>query len=216
MRSIRLLLADRQRSFVEALAMRLDGEPGIQVVAVAVHPQEALSAVKAESVDVAVLAVDNADGGFLAVSPRLRELRPELRLVAVTGSEDVGLLARAVRQDFRGWVPKDAGVYELLDVLQAVERGETRIPPLLLTRLLPVLLHERDERRAAEVSFGTLTKREQEVLRAIASGATRSEIAEQLAISPNTVRTHIQSILTKLDVHTSLEAVALARRAAVG
>jgi DNA-binding NarL/FixJ family response regulator len=215
MRVTRLLLADRHRSFVEALAMRLDAEPGFEVVAIAVHPDEALSAVRAQPVDVAVLAVDNEDVRFLSMSPDLRRVRPDLNLVAVSGSEDVGLIARVVRHNFRGWVPKEAGVYQLLDVLQAVERGETRIPPLLLTRLLPVLLQQRDERRAAEVSVGSLTRREQEVLQAIAGGATRVEIAQLLAISPHTVRTHMQSILTKLDVHTSLEAVAVARRALV-
>jgi DNA-binding NarL/FixJ family response regulator len=210
---IRLLLAVDQRSFAEALAMRLDAEPGLQVVAAVLQPEQAVHAVQAHPVDVAVLAVDGE--GFLTVAPQLLDVRPELKLVGVTGVDDPGLLARAVRQGFRGWVPKDVGIDVLLDVLAAVHRDETCIPPLLLTRLLQHLLHAPDEKRATELTVAGLTAREHQVLRAMTNGATRQEIAAQLSISPNTVRTHMQSILTKLGVHTSLAAVNLARRAGI-
>jgi DNA-binding NarL/FixJ family response regulator len=114
---------------------------------------------------------------------------------------------------FRGWVPKDVGIGSLLDVIHGVVRGHTCIPPLLLTSLLHNLLTEEEETRAAERPLSSLTVREREVLRAMSSGANRMQIAELLAISPNTVRTHAQSILTKLEVHTSLAAVMIARRA---
>jgi DNA-binding NarL/FixJ family response regulator len=212
-RVIRLLLAVDQRSFAEALAMRLDAEPGLEVVAVVLTPEDAVRAVRAQPVDVAVLAVDG--DGFIAVGSQLLQTCPNLKLVGVTGDDDPGLLARAVRQGFRGWVPKDVGIEVLLDVLAAVCRGETCVPPLLLTRLLDHLLTEQDERRSAERPFAALTAREEEVLRAMCNGASRSEIAAQLDISANTVRTHMQSILHKLGVHTSLAAVTLARRAGI-
>ena len=215
MRVIRLVLGDGHRSFVEALAMRLDVEPGLQVVAAVVQPEDALRAVQAQPADVAVLAVNTDTAGFLSIGAALLAARPELKLVGVAGADDPGLLARAVRAGFRGWVPKDVGIGALLEVLHAVCRGETCIPPLLLTGLLRRLTCEAEEQRAAELPFTSLTAREQEVLRAMSSGASRQEIAVQLGISPNTVRTHMQSILTKLGVHTSLAAVTLARRAGV-
>ena len=215
MQMTRVLLADGHRSFVEALAMRLDAEPGLQVVGVVVQPEDALRIVTAQPVDVAVLAVDGGQHGFVTIGRRLQQIRPALKLVGVAGVDDTDLLAQAVREGFRGWVPKDVGIAALLDVLEAVSRGETCIPPALLSRLLPQLLREQDEQRAAEKPLASLTARELQVLRAMSTGASRHEIAAQLGISSNTVRTHMQSILTKLGVHSSLAAVTVARRAGI-
>ena len=215
MREIRVVLGDEQRAFAEALAMRLDLEIGVRVVAAVSQPEEALRVVRGQAADLAVLAVDGGPGGFVDVAPRMLAVRPELRLVGVTGGDDTAALARAVRAGFRAWVPKEVGICVLLDVLRAVCLGETWIPPVQLTRLLHLLLHEQEAQRAAAQPLAGLTVREHEVLRAMSSGATRDEIADRLAISTNTVRTHTQSILNKLGVHTSLAAVTLARRAGV-
>jgi DNA-binding NarL/FixJ family response regulator len=149
------------------------------------------------------------------VASQLLCVQPDLKLVGVSGVQDLGLLARAVRQGFRGWVPKDVGIDVLIGVLAGAHRDETHIPPLVLTRLLQHLLQGPDQEHATESTVAGLTAREHQVLRAMTNGATRQEIAAQLSISPNTVRTHMQSILTKLGVHSSLAAVNLARRAGV-
>ena len=196
--------------------MRLDAECDLDVVATVSQPEETMRVIRAQSVDVAVLAVDGVDGGFVDMGERLLAVRPELKLIGVTSGDDTAALVRAVRNGFRAWVPKDVGICVLLDVLSAVCRGETWIPPVLLTRLLERLLREQEEQRAAERPLASLTLREHEVLRAMTGGATRQEIAHQLSISSNTVRTHTQSILGKLGVHSSLAAVTLARRAGVG
>ncbi len=208
----RLLLADRHRSFVQALAIRLDDEPDLEVVAAETDPQRVLEVADGRAVDVAVLGVGEPDG-FLETAGRLRTAQPPVHLVAVSENDDVAVLARAVRQGFRAWVPKELGVAALLDGVRAVRRGGTVIPPLLLTRLLAHLLGEQERQRNAAVFLALLTPREREVLQAMTHGLPRHEIAAQLGISVNTVRTHAQGILAKLDVKTSLAAVALARRA---
>jgi DNA-binding NarL/FixJ family response regulator len=212
----RLLLADGHRSFVEALGMLLDSEPSLEVVAIVAEAEAALRVVRSEPVDVAVLTVDGGGNGCLAAGRELLAVRPQLKLVAVAADDDVTLLARAVREGFRGWVTKARGVASLLEVLDAVVRGETSIPPLLLTGLLAHLLQEHEQTYEAGSRLAALTGREREVLKAIASGDSRQVIADELAISTNTLRTHLQSILTKLEVHTTLAAVALARRGGVG
>jgi DNA-binding NarL/FixJ family response regulator len=215
MPEIRVVLGDEHRSFVEALAIRLEAESGLFVMAAVSEPEEALRAVRGRPVDVAVLSVDGGPDGFLGVSRRLLQVCPELKLVAVTSTDQTSTLARAVQEGFRAWVPKDVGICVLLDVLHAVCRGETWIPPRQLTRLLQHLLRQETVKRAAEAPLAALTAREHQVLRAMSSGATRDEIARRLSISSNTVRTHTQSILNKLGVHTSLAAVTVARRAGV-
>ena len=184
------------------------------MVATVSQPEETLRVIRMQPVDVAVLAVDG-DAGFVETGQRLLAMRPELKLIGVTSGDDTSALVYAVRNGFRAWVPKDVGICVLVDVLRAVCHGETWIPPMLLTRLLQRLLQEQEEQRAAELPLASLTLREHEVLRAMSRWATRQEIAGQLAISSNTVRTHTQSILSKLGVHSSLAAVTLARRAGV-
>jgi DNA-binding NarL/FixJ family response regulator len=211
----RLLLADGHRSFVEALGELLADEPSFEVMVTAGDAEAALRGVRQHPIDVAVLTVDRGDG-FLAVARELIAARPGLNLVAVAQEDDVALLARAVREGFRGWVTKSRGVDSFLDVLNAVARGETSIPPLLLTQLLAHLLDEDEKKEAKENRLDALTARERQVLQAIATGASRQAIAEELDISPNTLRTHLQSILGKLEVHTALAAIAVVRRGGAG
>jgi DNA-binding NarL/FixJ family response regulator len=210
---IRLLIADAQRAFAEALAMQFDAEPGLEVVAAVASAEEAVRATRARPVDLAVIDVDE-DDSFLALGDRLRRIRPGIALVAITGGANgAATLTYAVHQGVRGWVSKSADPSELLDVVQRVHGGETCIPPPLLTGLLDGLLSELADERAADRLLGSLTARERQVLEAMARGSGRREIAGELGISVNTVRTHTQSILAKLDVHTALAAVRVARRA---
>jgi DNA-binding NarL/FixJ family response regulator len=213
--NLRVVLGDAHRSFVEALALRLDAEDGFEVAATVVRPEEALRVVRSQPVDVAVLAVGSGADGFVNVGRQLTALQAHLKLVAVAADDDIDLLARAVGEGFSGWVPKDVGIGSLLGVLHAVCQGETCIPPMLLSRLMPQLVRDLQIHRAAAPPLGGLTTRELQVLKAMVGGASRNEIADQLAISSNTVRTHMQSILNKLGVHSSLAAVAAARRAGI-
>jgi DNA-binding NarL/FixJ family response regulator len=210
---IRVLVAGPLAAVVEPLGLRLDAEPGLQVTGTVVEPSEALRALRIRPAEVAVLALAAGPVDFLALADALRAARPGIALVGLPDDDDVRLLERAVRHGVRGWVPMGCGVSALLDAVRAVHRGETAIPPLLLTGLLTRLLQERPAPSAAGSPFAALSSREMEVLRELARGGTRFDIAEELGISPNTVRTHTQSILAKLGVHSSVAAVTLARRA---
>ena len=207
-----ILLADVHRSFVESLAMLLDAHAGLHVVGAVTRADEVLQVVRSRPVDVAVLTVDGGREDLLALATALLAARPDLKLVAVAEADDVAVLARAIRGGFRAWVHKSDGVAGLVDVLGAVLRDETRIPPPLLTGLLAHLVRGEQEKCAVEKILAALTVRERQVLDALVTGSTRQEIAEDLEISLNTVRTHLQSILRKLGVHTSLAAVTLVRR----
>ncbi len=96
-------------------------------------------------------------------------------------------------------------------MIRGVAAGETWIPPAELGQVLTFLLRQRDERADRERLLAQLTRREREVLTCIAEGFSRTQVAEHLDLQVNTVRTHIQNIMSKLHVHSALEAVALAR-----
>jgi DNA-binding NarL/FixJ family response regulator len=182
------------------------------VTGTAVEPHDALRALRGRPADVAVLALATGAADFLAVAGALLATRAGLGLVGLPDGDDVRLLERAVRHGCRGWVPMAFGVDALLEAVRAVHRGETAIPPRLLTDLLTRLVEDRPASLDPESPLASLSPREIQVLRELARGGTRFDIAEELRISPNTVRTHTQSILAKLGVHSSVAAVTLARR----
>jgi DNA-binding NarL/FixJ family response regulator len=115
----------------------------------------------------------------------------------------------------RGWVGKQCAIASLLTAVRGAARGEIHLPAPILTRVL-ASLSERDRLHEPEAeAIAILTARELEVLQGLTEGLSRNQLGTLLDVSTNTVRSHIQSILRKLDVHSALAAAALARRAGV-
>ncbi|MEV1045292.1 response regulator transcription factor [Streptomyces sp. NPDC049916] len=155
-----------------------------------------------------------ADGISLVAG--VRSSRPALRSVVLAEQDDPRCAARALQAGASGWVAKDCSLQRLLAVIRGVLRDETHLPPALLTGVLRELTAARRHRTESERLVESLTPREREVLRCMVAGLGRKAVAERLFLSPHTVRTHMQNVLGKLGVHSTLAAVALARRAGVG
>jgi DNA-binding NarL/FixJ family response regulator len=96
-------------------------------------------------------------------------------------------------------------------VIRGVARGETWLPPAESGNVLRLLMAERQQQEDNDGLLAALTPREREVLACLAEGAGRREVAERLHLSANTVRTHLQNLMAKLGVHSTLEAVAMSR-----
>ncbi|NJQ07693.1 helix-turn-helix transcriptional regulator, partial [Streptomyces lonarensis] len=141
--------------------------------------------------------------------------QPGLRLVVLAGRDDAGTAARLLAAGALGWVAKDSSLARLTHVLRGVLRDETHLPPALLTGVLREMTRERQGRGEYQRLADSLTPRELEVLRCMLAGMGRKAVAERLYLSPHTVRTHMQNVLGKLGVHSTLAAVAVARRAGV-
>ncbi|MGN6176954.1 MAG: LuxR C-terminal-related transcriptional regulator [Streptosporangiaceae bacterium] len=139
-----------------------------------------------------------------------------LRVIVVTANEDENRVIDAVHAGVSGWVPKNEPVEHLVSVVQGVLRGETRIPSQLLTRVLARLTSVPRDGPGRDQRLATLTRREKEILDLLVAGVKTNDIAQRLCLSRNTLRTHIQNILGKLNVHSTVAAVALVRRAAMG
>jgi DNA-binding NarL/FixJ family response regulator len=152
----------------------------------------------------------------IALVERVRTEHPTIRTVVLAERDDARRAARALQAGASGWVAKDCSLSRLLAVMRGVLRDETHLPPALLTGVLRELTAARRHRTESERLVESLTPREQEVLRCMVAGLGRKAVAERLYLSPHTVRTHMQNVLGKLGVHSTLAAVALARRAGVG
>jgi DNA-binding NarL/FixJ family response regulator len=158
---------------------------------------------------------DAAPGG-LALIARVGAEYPGMRCVVLAERDDARCAAAALQTGAFGWVGKNSSLARLLQVVHGVADGETHLPPLLLTAALRELTADRRHRTESELLVESLTPREHEVLRCMVAGLGRKAVAERLYLSPHTVRTHMQNVLGKLGVHSTLAAVALARRAGVG
>jgi DNA-binding NarL/FixJ family response regulator len=209
-----ILVLDDHVAFAEALAWVLDEVPGFHAFE-ATTIAEAQRALAEHEIDVVLLEVDlNGDDG-IGFACQAGSDHPDLRVVAVTASEDDNRLVAAVRAGVSGWVPKNEPVEHLLSVVNGVLRGETWIPPRLLTHVLAELFSAQRDARGLDQRLTTLSRREKEVLDCLTRGMKKDEIARHLCVSRNTLRTHTQNILGKLDVHSIVAAVALARRAEI-
>ena len=211
MEPTRILLVDDHRAFVETLATRLGGQPDLLVVAAESVPQRVLDPALVHSVDVAVLDLLLGDVDGIELGVELRRINRTLGLVALTESDTAERVAAAIDAGFTGWVSKDATVDELVAVIRGVRSGETRVPSHLLAAALRRSMTRGAARHEAEKRLRSLSLREQQVLDLLVRGLDRRRIGERLYISPNTVRTHQQHIMCKLDVHSVLGAVALVR-----
>lgn len=160
------------------------------------------------------IADSPSDGITLAA--RCRAAHEGLQVVVLAGAGDPCRVVRALYAGAVGWVAKGSSLDRLMAVVRGVLRGETHIPPDLLTGVVRELTAARRDRTESERLVGTLTPRERQVLRCMVAGLGRQAVADRLYLSPHTVRTHMQNVLGKLGVHSALAAVALARRAGVG
>ncbi|MFI9270654.1 LuxR C-terminal-related transcriptional regulator [Kitasatospora sp. NPDC052896] len=154
-----------------------------------------------------------ADG--ITLLGRACQSHPGLRAVVLAAEDDPRRAVRALYAGAAGWVAKESSLSRLLAVVRGVLRGETHLPPALLTGVVRELTTARRDRTESERLVDSLTPREKQVLRCMVAGMGRQAVAERLYLSPHTVRTHMQNVLGKLGVHSTLAAVALARRAGI-
>jgi two-component system NarL family response regulator len=213
MRPIRVLIVDDHVLFAEALAARLTREPDLVILPVATDLRRALALVATEQPQVIVLdMVLGADNG-LEVLDHVRRRHPDIRVVVLTAMSDVDAIVQAVRRGAVGWLSKT----ESADLVARVIRGAARrggwIPPDLLGDVLRRLPIGGADPGGGSRLLTQLTPREHEVLQCMVDGLSRAEIAARLGLSANTVRTHTQNLLAKLDMHSALEAITLAMRA---
>jgi len=218
MTRISVFVVDSQRTFADALASRLAVEPGLRVVAAADSAAAARRLMGGRHVDVVLLDSELTGGLDLAAQLARGPVTTgqPVRVIMLGAVPEAARLVEALHAGIAGWVPKEDSIEQLLAVIKGVMRDETCLPAAAVGPVLRLLLRERhDQDAASRHPLGSLTPREREVLSYLAEGVSRREVAERMHLSANTVRSHLQNLMAKLEVHTTLEAVALARRAQI-
>jgi DNA-binding NarL/FixJ family response regulator len=205
---IRVLLACSHSLFREAVKAVLESGDDFVVVSEARDGLHAVIEARNATPDVVILEANlpNCDG--LRAAALIHDHDPSCRCILLVPEEDQESLLEAVEAGVAAYLTKECPLPTLLEAVARVHRGETLIPSRMLGPLLTTLTNRRAGQDEAIRCVATLTRREKEVLALLVEGANNDSIAQALVISPQTARTHVQSILGKLKVHSRLEAAA--------
>jgi len=199
-------IVDEELTFADALAIRLDAEDDIKVVAVA---KASSGPALGGCADIVLLDADLAGDTTNLLCDA--NSSPHTRAVMLSRTSEPERIVAAIQAGAAAWIRKDESVEYLLEALRGIARGQTWLPAAETGNVLSLLLHQQDSGND-DMPPARLTLRERQVLDCLASGAGRSEAAARLNISVNTVRTHMQNIMTKLGAHSTLEAIAMVGR----
>lgn len=203
---MRVLVADDHPLFREALAETVEQRPGLELVGKVGSGREALATIRDDLPEVAVLDMKMPElDGMEVVDAVTRDELPT-RVLLLSAFLDSALAYRALGAGAAGYLSKDSTGERICDAIVAVARGETVLDPEVQAGVA------REIRMRAENERPALTAREREILRLTADGRSAPQIAEQLYLSPTTVRTHLQHLYEKLGVSDRAAAVAEAMR----
>ncbi len=208
---MRVLLVEDHAVFRELFASAFDLQPDFEVVAQAGTLAEARTLLNTK-VDVAVVDLNLPDGEGTQIIAQLRRENPHALVLVLTASLDPILYARAVEAGAAGVLHKSASVEEVMDAVRRLASGEILLAQEEIVSLLRVLDREREEGREARACFEQLAPREREVLEALAEGMNDREIALRLNVGVGTARGYVKGMLSKLGVHSRLQALVYAAR----
>jgi NarL family two-component system response regulator LiaR len=213
-RPVRVVLIDDHVMVAEVLAARLSAAEDIWVAGrCSASDPNLLDVVRRLQPDVITIEVEPLGPATGKTIRQLIAARPGVKVVVVSAESDMTLALDAARAGAVAWVAKRQGAAELEAIIRGVQRGESWYPPEMLGEILRGLRSDVTRAREDSDALEMLSPRERDVLRGMMEGKHGRQIAQDLMISTDTVRTHIRNIFAKLDVHNRLEAVRVARAA---
>jgi len=202
---IRILICDDHFMVRQGLATYFELQDDFEVVGEAADGRQAVEMIKSLKPDVVLMDLMMPELDGLSA---LRTLKGTgTRVIMLTSFLDLEKAMACIEEGALGFLTKDIEPADLVDAIRAVHRGEPRLHPEVMKRLMIRTAHPQQPRKRE-----LLTPRELDVLRALAHGLTNREIAERLVISETTVKTHISSILSKLQLTDRTQAALWAVR----
>ncbi|MFI1912849.1 response regulator [Nocardia sp. NPDC020380] len=211
MNTIRLGVADDQATVREALAIMLDLDPDIEVVATATNGQEATELAATHRPDVLLMDLNMPVLDGVEATRRIRETNPATAILVLTTFEDDASILAALQAGASGYLTKEADRATILQAVRTAAQGQTVLAPAVQRRLLTLASRQQSAAPPDDPQL-SLTAREREILQLIGEGLRNPEIAARLVISEATVKTHINNLFAKAGFHSRADAVRYALR----
>ena len=206
--SIRLLIADTQRLIRQSLRALLERERDLTVIAEAANGRDAFHLVMAHKPDLVLMDIDLPNRDGVIATKLIHSCVPDTRVLVLSSHDDDARIVEAVEAGAFGYLLKDADSTDLLRCIRAAAKGEHFQSPFMPDRFARRALEAVGHRPYEETALlSGLTDREREILACAAIGRSNKEIADQLCLSLDTVKTHLHHIYRKLSVHGRVEAV---------
>lgn len=207
-----VLVVDGDPLALRALTRALQGDEGLRVVATALDVEPAIEAAAKHQPDVVVLDAWMRGLGGPQVVARIHAVAPRMGILVLSPQQDDELAFQVLRRGACGFLPKEIGADVLPRVVHAIARGEAVLTRTLTSKLVERLRETPEPGLGLRPVRSPLSSREWEVLDLLIAGQGTRDIAEELGLSSETVRSHVKRILRKLGAHSRAEAVARARQ----
>lgn len=213
MTKIKLIIVDDHKLFREGIKALLAVTDDIEIVGEAEDGATAMKRIRELEPDVILMDINMPGLNGIRVTEQILAQHPQTRIIMLTMLEDDASILHAMRAGARGYLLKGAEPEEVLSVIRAVAEGQALFGPAIATRLMNYFKELSTKPAVSGTPFPELTERELEILRLISQGLNNQQIAQKLVLSPKTVRNHITSIFSKLQVADRAQAIVRAREA---
>jgi len=208
--SIRLLIADDQELVRIGFRLLLEAQDDLEVVGEAADGEQAVALARELRPDVILMDIRMPRVDGIEAIGRLQALEPPPRVLVLTTFDLDEYVFGALRAGAAGFLLKDAPKDALVQAIRVIHAGDALLSPSVTRRLVEDYARRGEPTRSPEAILRDLTPREREVLVLVARGMSNAEIAERLVVSEATVKSHVGSILLKLDLRDRVQAVVLA------
>jgi two-component system, NarL family, response regulator NreC len=210
MAKIRVLLTDDHMLFRQGIRTLLTAEPDMEVTGEAGNAADAVNMARQTRPDVVLMDIGMAGMSSFEATRQIRKERPDTRVVFLSMYDDEDYLAECVDVGASGYILKESPAEQLVTAIREVHRGGSYLSPRLLTKLVDNFRMQGHEGAVRQPRFGTLTKREREILKLLAEGLSVKEIAANFDLSVKTVEAHKFNLMRKLDIHNKAQLVTYA------
>ena len=208
--NLRIAIVDDHPLFRDGVVMTLKSDSSIELVGQGSTADHAIQIAQDVLPDVLLLDI-SLPGGGIEATKEIARLFPYIKVIMLTASENEDHVSGALEAGARGYILKGIGAAELIRTVHAVHEGESYVTPQLAARLLTTM-RSRPVAPAIEDPLPSLTRREEQILDAVANGKTNKEVAKLLAISEKTVKHYMTNIMHKLQVRNRVEAALMAKK----
>ncbi|TFH35061.1 MAG: response regulator transcription factor [Anaerolineales bacterium] len=208
---IRIVIVDDHALFREGLASILKVEPDLEVSGLAGSVQEAVELVRRLKPDIVLMDFSLPDGTGVDATRLVLKEYPDCKIIFLTMSASDEYLFSAIRSGAKGYLLKNMSPSKLVTTIRSVQQGESALSRSMTLRLMEELSRTKEAEPFNDPSLADLTRREGDVLRELVGGGSNREIAARLYLSENTIKYHVHSILSKLNLPDRRAAAEFAR-----